>query len=163
MKSNNKKSKKFAYIFYGTLFLLIAFYGLLSIELLSINFNSNIILIIAGVLSFYILTRGFQFYTLDTAGETLTLITKRYDLFSFLDTTEKKVDLPKYKLNSFEFNPGLINDDLTLLINSRKNKSNIIKVKLKISFLSKEEREKIIDELNKIVESNQYQLESKVA
>ena len=163
MKSNNKQSKKLAFLFYGVISLLFALYSLLSIGLLPIKFNSLIVLAIAAVLILYVILRGFQWYLFDTAGETLTIITKRYDLFSFLNSTEKKIDLPKYKLNNFEFNPGLINDDLTLFINSRKNKSGIIKVKLKISFLTKEERERIIAELNKIVETNQFQLDSKVA
>ena len=163
MKSNNLQSKKYALVFYGVLFLLIAIYSLLSLELLSVNFNSNILLIIAAIFSLYVLIRGFHSYTIDTKGEVITLITKRYDFFSFSSKKEKKIDLPKYKINSYEFKPGLINDDLTLYINSRNSKASVVKSRFTISFLNKEERQKIIAELNKIVETNQFQLESKVA
>lgn len=163
MKINNKNSKRYALLFYGIIFLLLALYSLLSIGLLPIKINNHVPLVITGVLIIYVFLRGFHWYSLDTAGETLTLITNRYDIFSFLSSNEKKIDLPKYKLDSFELNSGLVNDDFILFFNSRKNKSGIIKVKMKISFLTKDERLKIITELNKIVETNQYQLDSKVA
>ena len=156
-------SKTYAYYIYTVIFLLLVFYMFVTFELQILNFSSNFILIAALTFTLYIAIRGFQWYSVDTTGEVITLETKRYDAFSFVSTNYKKIDLPKYKLNSFELKNGIINDDLTLFINSRKNKSNLLKVKFTISFLSKTERQELISKLNEIVEVNQIQLDSKIA
>ena len=166
MKLNNKKSKV-------TIQLINVFLGLLlMLAVLMLNkiiptptfiraeYLVGILIVVLG----YIAVRGWQYFELDTSGEGFTLKVQRIDLFSFLSSKEKNIDLPKYKLQNYLYNKGILNDDLTLFINSRKSKGNTVKVKFRLSLLSDKDREKIISELEKIISSNnQFQLDSKVA
>ncbi|WP_322971633.1 hypothetical protein [Faecalibacter sp. LW9] len=166
MKLNNKKSKVIAQVInlvLGLLFVL-ALLMLNKIVPTPTFMRAEYVIGILIVAFGYIAVRGWQYYELDTSGEGFTLKVKRIDWFSFLSIKEKHIDLPKYKLQNYIYNKGVFNDDLTLLINSRKSKGNTIKVKFRLSLLSDNDREKIIMELEKIISSNnQFQIDSKVA
>lgn len=166
MKLNNKNAKS-KICFINSILGLLLIIGLLMIS----NFipsqgilkGEYLIGILSAFLT-YIAIRGWHYYELDTSGEGFTLKVERIDLFSFISTKEKKIDLPKYKLQNYLYNKGVLNDDFTLFINSRKSKANTVKVKFRFSLLSEADREKIVSELEKIISSNnQYQLDSKVA
>ena len=163
MKLNNKKVKNLVKILNLILLILLIGFGLFYLNILSFTALDEIFVgaIILGIVG-YMMFVGWQYYEFDTSGEGLTLNVKRVDLFSFLSSREKKIDLPKYKLNKYEIRKGVLNDDLTLFINSKKE-TNIVKVKLRLSILSSAERNKIISELDKIIQNNQIQLGSKVA
>lgn len=165
MKISNKKLKRLVKFF--NLFLFVVLLTTLSIAFgwikIQLPFNHYFIILIPVLIISYIATQGLQYFELDTCGEGITLTVQRIDLLSFLGMKEKKVDLPKYKLNNYQFRRGIFNDDLVLFINSRKSKSNVVKVKLRLSFLSNNTRNKIIAELDNIISKNQYQLENKIA
>lgn len=165
MKINNKNLKK--RVMYFNLFLVIIIGATVSISFnfieFDLPFNKFYMLGVALLAVAYIAIRGFQYFEFDTSGEGLSLKVQRIDFFSFLNGKEKRVDLPKYKLNNYHFRKGILNEELVLLINSRKSKSNVVKVKLRLSFLSNKTRNNIISELDKIISKNQYQLENKIA
>jgi len=165
MKINNIKLKKLVNVFnYSLLFLLLTSV-LMHLNIIDFNlpFDEYYLLILVLIGLVYTAIRGWQYFEIDTLGEGLTIKVNRIDIFSFLSDKEKKIDIPKYKLNDYVINRGLFNDDLVLLINSRKSKSNVVKVKLRLSVYSNETRNEIVSELDKIVASNQFQLESKLA
>ena len=164
MKLNNKKIKDRVLVFYAISILLLSIFILLKLNLLDFGINNQeyYILSFLGIFLLIFANIGMHFYQFDTSGEGLTLIVKRIDPFSFLSSKEKKVDLPKYKLDHYEYKKGLLNDTITLFINSKRGAS-IIKVKMKLSILSKDHPSIICSELDKIVSSNRTNTDIKVA
>lgn len=165
MKINNKNLKKWVAIYNSFLLLLLFSTLILHFEIIDFNviLNKNYFIAVLAIGLLYVAIRGWQYFEFDTSGEGITLNVNRVDFFSFLGSKQKRIDLPKYKINNYEFRRGLFNDDLTLYINSRKSKTNVIKIKLRLTFLSNEMRQNIISELDKIVTTNQFKIETKVA
>lgn len=165
MKINNKNLKRWVNVYNSFLLFLLLFAVLMHLKIIDFDFllDEFYLIIMILICVIYVAVRGWQYFEFDTSGEGFTLIVNRVDCFAFLGSKEKKIDLPKYKLNNYEIRRGLFNDDLTLYINSRKSKTNVIKIKLRLTFLSKQNRNKIISELDKIVTTNQYKIETKVA
>lgn len=163
MKLNNKKVKSLVKILNIILLTLLVGFALLYLNILSFTaIDEFYVGVLISPIVVCILFVSWQYYEFDTSGEGLTLNVKRVGIFSFLSSKDKKVDLPKYKLNSYEIKKGVLNDNLTLFINSKKE-LNVVKVKLQLSILSSEERNNITSELDKIIQQNQKQIESKVA
>ena len=162
MKLNNKRLKRFIPFLYGILIILLTILGLLYNNLFTFNIEYEKIYLSVILITalFYLIFKGLHYYEFDTSGEGLTLIVKRVGPFSFLSRKEKKIDLPKYKINNYELSNGLLNDNLILMVNSKKGKSSIVKVKFDLSISSKVERNIIITELDKIIQQNKLQLES---
>ena len=98
---------------------------------------------------------------MDTKGETITFETKNVGFLAFLDPKPNKIDLPKYKLIRYEYNNGVISKDLIFYINSKKNPSNLTKVKFRLAYISNRNINNILSELDKIVQSN-YHVKDKV-
>lgn len=162
MKLNNKRLKRYVPFIYGVLIVLLTIWGLLYNNIFSFNIEYEQIylsVIIFTALS-YLMLKGLYYYEFDTSGEGFTLIVKRVGPFSFLSSKEKKIDLPKYKINNYELSNGVLNDNLVLMVNSKKGKSSIVKVKFNLSISSKLERNIIISELDKIIQQNKLQLGS---
>lgn len=155
MKQNNKNVKNLVRILNIFLLILLLCLAMLYLNIFSFTSLDEVYLsiIIIGIVT-YMFFVGWRYYEFDTSGEGLTLNVKSVGLLSFLSSKEKKVDLPKYKLNNYEIKKGILNDDLTLFINSKKE-STIVKVKLRLSILSSNERNRIISELDKIIQNNQ--------
>ena len=97
---------------------------------------------------------GNQFFAMDTKGETITFETKNVGFLSFLDSKTNKIDLPKYKLIKYEFQKGILSKSIVFYIDSKKNPTNLIKVKFRLAFISNRNINIILTELDKIVESN---------
>ncbi|WP_298775420.1 hypothetical protein [uncultured Empedobacter sp.] len=97
---------------------------------------------------------GNQFFAIDTKGETITFETKNVGFLSFLNTKPNKIDLPKYKLIKYDFQKGLFSKTLVFYINSKKNPTNLTKVKFRLAFISNRNLNIILTELDKIVSSN---------
>ncbi|MGV0936603.1 hypothetical protein [Empedobacter falsenii] len=97
---------------------------------------------------------GNQFFAMDTKGETITFETKNVGFLSFLDSKTNKIDLPKYKLIKYEFQKGILSKSIVFYIDSKKNPTNLIKVKFRLAFISNRNISIILTELDKIVESN---------
>ena len=97
---------------------------------------------------------GNQFFAIDTKGETITFETKNVGFLSFLDSKTNKIDLPKYKLIKYEFQKGILSKSIVFYIDSKKNPTNLIKVKFRLAFISNRNINIILTELDKIVESN---------
>ena len=165
MKINNKHLKKWVNIYNSFLLLLLLTAILMHFKIIDFNFVIDeiylVIFLLIGLL--YVAIRGWQYFEFDTSGEGLTLNVNRIDCFAFLGSKHKRIDLPKYKIENYEMHRGLLNDDLVLYIKSRKSKTNVIKIKLRLTFLSNEMRNKITSELDKIVTNNQFKIETKVA
>ena len=96
---------------------------------------------------------GNQFYSIDTKGETITFETKNIGFFSFINSKTNKIDLPKYKLINYEYHKGLISKELVFYINS-KNKVNLSKTRFRLAFISEQDMDNIINELEQIVKTN---------
>ncbi len=165
MKINNKHLKKWVNIYNSFLLLLLSTAILMYFKIVDFNFVIDEIYLIVTLLIglVYIAIRGWQYFEFDTSGEGLTLNVNRIDCFAFLGSKHKRIDLPKYKIDNYEMRRGLFNDDLTLYIKSRKSKTNVIKIKLRLTFLSNEMRQNIMSELDEIVTTNQFKIETKVA
>ena len=97
---------------------------------------------------------GNQFFAIDTKGETITFETKNVGFLSFLDSKTNKIDLPKYKLIKYDFQKGILSKNVVFYINSKKNPTNLTKVKFRLAFISNRNINIILTELDKIVESN---------
>ncbi|WP_291077884.1 MULTISPECIES: hypothetical protein [unclassified Empedobacter] len=97
---------------------------------------------------------GNQFFAMDTKGETITFETKNVGFLSFLDSKTNKIDLPKYKLIKYDFQKGILSKNVVFYINSKKNPTNLTKVKFRLAFISNRNINIILTELDKIVESN---------
>lgn len=97
---------------------------------------------------------GNQFFSIDTKGETITFETKNVGFFSFLNSRTNKIDLPKYKLIKYDFQKGIFSKTLVFYINSKKNPTNLIKIKFRLAFISNRNINIILTELDKIVASN---------
>ena len=97
---------------------------------------------------------GNQFFAMDTKGETITFETKNVGFLSFLDSKTNKIDLPKYKLIKYDFQKGILSKNVVFYIDSKKNPTNLIKVKFRLAFISNRNINIILTELDKIVESN---------
>ena len=97
---------------------------------------------------------GNQFFAMDTKGETITFETKNVGALAFLVPNSNKIDLPKYKLIKYEYQNGLITKGLIFYINSKKNPSQLTKIKFRLAYISNRNLKNILSELDKIVESN---------
>ena len=60
----------------------------------------------------------------------------------------------KYKLIKYEFQKGILSKSIVFYIDSKKNPTNLIKVKFRLAFISNRNINIILTELDKIVESN---------
>lgn len=161
MKLNNKKVRTLVNILNFGIFILLIMMILMYYDIISLHteFEEIYVATFLMITTCYIAIRGWQYYEFDTSGEGLTVNVERIDFLSFLGTKQKRIDLPKYKINNYKISKGLLNDDLILFINSKKGKANLVKVKFRISFLSDQQRNIMISELDKIVTTNQYQLD----
>ena len=116
------------------------------------------------VLMIYLSSKmGNQFFAMDTKGETITFETRNVGFFSFLDPATNKIDLPKYKLIKYEYQNGFITKGIIFYINSKKNPSQLTKIKFRLAFVSNGNLKNILSELDKIVQSNYQSKDNVVA
>jgi hypothetical protein len=116
------------------------------------------------VLMIYLSSKmGNQFFAMDTKGETITFETRNVGFFSFLDPGTNKIDLPKYKLIKYEYQNGFITKGIIFYINSKKNPSQLTKIKFRLAFVSNGNLKNILSELDKIVQSNYHSKDNVVA
>ncbi|WP_072932752.1 hypothetical protein [Chishuiella changwenlii] len=156
MKTNNKYIIRYFKIFNIVILLLIIFNILMYIDVTLHRYHSVPKFFITGLimLLIFISSRiGNQFYSIDTKGETITFETKNIGFFSFINSKTNKIDLPKYKLINYEYHKGLISKELVFYINS-KNKVNLSKTRFRLAFISEQDMDNIINELEQIVKTN---------
>ncbi len=67
---------------------------------------------------------------------------------------KNKIDLPKYKLIKYDFQKGILSKSIVFYINSKKNPTNLTKIKFRLAFISNRNINIILTELDKIIKSN---------
>lgn len=157
MKKNNKKVIQLFNMLNITIVILIILNLIMYTEILLDKYHiisPYIITVFIALLIYISYKSGNQFFSIDTKGETITFETKNVGFLSFLDSKTNKIDLPKYKLIKYDFQNGLFSKNLVFYINSKKNPTNLTKVKFRLAFISKRNINMILIELDKIVASN---------
>lgn len=157
MKKNNKKVIQLFNMLNVTIVILIILNLIMYTEILPDKYHiisPYIITVFIALLIYISCKSGNQFFSIDTKGETITFETKNVGFLSFLDSKINKIDLPKYKLIKYDFQNGLFSKNLVFYINSKKNPTNLTKVKFRLAFISKRNINMILTELDKIVASN---------
>lgn len=156
MKTNNEYIIRYFKILNIIIFVLIILNILMYIDvtLHRYHFLAKYFITVLIVLLIYISSKlGNQFFSIDTKGETITFETKNVGFLSFINSKTNKIDLPKYKLINYEYHDGFLSKELVFFINS-KNKVNLSKRRFKLAFISKQNVNHILKELEKIVEAN---------
>lgn len=164
MKKNNKKVIQLFRLLNITIVILIILNLIMYFGILPYKYHiipPYIVTLFIVLLIFVNSRMGNQFFAMDTKGETITFETKNVGFLAFLDPKPNKIDLPKYKLIRYEYNNGVISKDLIFYINSKKNPSNLTKVKFRLAYISNRNINNILSELDKIVQSN-YHVKDKV-
>lgn len=157
MKKNNKKVIQLFKILNLTIVILIILNLIMYIGILPYKYHiipPYVVAIFIALLIYVSYKSGNQFFAIDTKGETITFETKNVGFLSFLDSKTNKIDLPKYKLIKYDFQKGILSKNVVFYINSKKNPTNLTKVKFRLAFISNRNINIILTELDKIVESN---------
>ncbi len=157
MKKNNKKVIQLFKILNLAIVILIILNLIMYTGILPHKYHiipPYVVTIFIAMLIYVSCKSGNQFFAMDTKGETITFETKNVGFLSFLDSKTNKIDLPKYKLIKYEFQKGILSKSIVFYINSKKNPTNLTKVKFRLAFISNRNINIILTELDKIVESN---------
>lgn len=157
MKKNNKKVIQLFKILNLAIVILIILNLIMYTGVLPHKYHiipPYVVTIFIALLIYVSYKSGNQFFAMDTKGETITFETKNVGFLSFLDSKTNKIDLPKYKLIKYEFQKGILSKSIVFYIDSKKNPTNLIKVKFRLAFISNRNISIILTELDKIVESN---------
>lgn len=157
MKKNNKKVIQLFKILNFTIVILIILNLIMYTGILPYKYHiipPYLVAIFIALLIYVSYKSGNQFFAIDTKGETITFETKNVGFLSFLDSKTNKIDLPKYKLIKYDFQKGILSKNVVFYINSKKNPTNLTKVKFRLAFISNRNINIILTELDKIVESN---------
>ncbi|MDM1062872.1 hypothetical protein HXZ62_09935 [Empedobacter falsenii] len=157
MKKNNKKVIQLFKILNLTIVILIILNLIMYTGILPYKYHiipPYVVAIFIALLIYVSYKSGNQFFAIDTKGETITFETKNVGFLSFLDSKTNKIDLPKYKLIKYDFQKGILSKNVVFYINSKKNPTNLTKVKFRLAFISNRNINIILTELDKIVESN---------
>ncbi|WP_291121307.1 hypothetical protein [Empedobacter sp. UBA7248] len=157
MKKNNKKVIQLFKILNLTIVILIILNLIMYTGILPYKYHiipPYVVAIFIALLIYVSYKSGNQFFAIDTKGETITFETKNVGFLSFLDSKTNKIDLPKYKLIKYDFQKGIFSKNVIFYINSKKNPTNLTKVKFRLAFISNRNINIILTELDKIVESN---------
>ncbi|MDM1297522.1 hypothetical protein HXZ94_03275 [Empedobacter falsenii] len=157
MKKNNKKVIQLFKILNLAIVILIILNLIMYTGILPHKYHiipPYVVTVFIAILIYVSYKSGNQFFAMDTKGETITFETKNVGFLSFLDSKTNKIDLPKYKLIKYEFQKGILSKSIVFYIDSKKNPTNLIKVKFRLAFISNRNINIILTELDKIVESN---------
>ena len=157
MKKNNKKVIQLFKILNFTIVILIILNLIMYTGILPYKYHiipPYVVAIFIALLIYVSYKSGNQFFAIDTKGEAITFETKNVGFLSFLDSKTNKIDLPKYKLIKYDFQKGILSKNVVFYINSKKNPTNLTKVKFRLAFISNRNINIILTELDKIVESN---------
>lgn len=157
MKKNNKKVIQLFKILNLAIVILIILNLIMYTGILPHKYHiipPYVVTIFIAILIYVSYKSGNQFFVMDTKGETITFETKNVGFLSFLDSKTNKIDLPKYKLIKYDFQKGILSKNVVFYINSKKNPTNLTKVKFRLAFISNRNINIILTELDKIVESN---------
>ncbi|MFV0142459.1 MULTISPECIES: hypothetical protein [Empedobacter] len=157
MKKNNKKVIQLFKILNLTIVILIILNLIMYTGILPYKYHiipPYVVAIFIALLIYVSYKSGNQFFAIDTKGETITFETKNVGFLPFLDSKTNKIDLPKYKLIKYDFQKGILSKNVVFYINSKKNPTNLTKVKFRLAFISNRNINIILTELDKIVESN---------
>ena len=157
MKKNNKKVIQLFKILNLTIVILIILNLIMYTGILPYKYHiipPYVVAIFIALLIYVSYKSGNQFFAIDTKGETITFETKNVGFLSFLDSKTNKINLPKYKLIKYDFQKGILSKNVVFYINSKKNPTNLTKVKFRLAFISNRNINIILTELDKIVESN---------
>ena len=157
MKKNNKKVIQLFKILNLTIVILIILNLIMYTGILPYKYHiipPYVVAIFIALLIYVSYKSGNQYFAIDTKGETITFETKNVGFLSFLDSKTNKIDLPKYKLIKYDFQKGILSKNVVFYINSKKNPTNLTKVKFRLAFISNRNINIILTELDKIVESN---------
>lgn len=157
MKKNNKKVIQLFKILNLTIVILIILNLIMYTGILPYKYHiipPYVVAIFIALLIYVSYKSGNHFFAIDTKGETITFETKNVGFLSFLDSKTNKIDLPKYKLIKYDFQKGILSKNVVFYINSKKNPTNLTKVKFRLAFISNRNINIILTELDKIVESN---------
>ncbi len=157
MKKNNKKVIQLFKMLNLTIVILIILNLIMYTGILPYKYHiipPYVVAIFIALLIYVSYKSGNQFFAIDTKGETITFETKNVGFLSFLDSKTNKIDLPKYKLIKYDFQKGILSKNVVFYINSKKNPTNLTKVKFRLAFISNRNINIILTELDKIVESN---------
>lgn len=157
MKKNNKKVIQLFKILNLAIVILIILNLIMYTGVLPHKYHiipPYVVTIFIALLIYVSYKSGNQFFAMDTKGETITFETKNVGFLSFLDSKTNKIDLPKYKLIKYDFQKGILSKNVVFYINSKKNPTNLTKVKFRLAFISNRNINIILTELDKIVESN---------
>ena len=157
MKKNNKKVIQLFKILNLAIVILIILNLIMYTGILPHKYHiipPYVVTIFIAILIYVSYKSGNQFFAIDTKGETITFETKNVGFLSFLDSKTNKIDLPKYKLIKYDFQKGILSKNVVFYINSKKNPTNLTKVKFRLAFISNRNINIILTELDKIVESN---------
>ena len=157
MKKNNKKVIQLFKILNLAIVILIILNLIMYTGILPHKYHiipPYVVTVFIAILIYVSYKSGNQFFAIDTKGETITFETKNVGFLSFLDSKTNKIDLPKYKLIKYDFQKGILSKNVVFYINSKKNPTNLTKVKFRLAFISNRNINIILTELDKIVESN---------
>lgn len=157
MKKNNKNVIQLFKMLNLTIVILIILNLIMYTGILPYKYHiipPYVVTVFIAILIYISYKSGNQFFAMDTKGETITFETKNVGFLSFLDSKTNKIDLPKYKLIKYDFQKGLLSKTLVFYINSKKNPTNLTKVKFRLAFISNRNINIILTELDKIVASN---------
>ncbi|WP_291090717.1 MULTISPECIES: hypothetical protein [unclassified Empedobacter] len=157
MKKNNKNVIQLFKMLNFTIVILIILNLIMYAGILPYKYHiipPYVVAIFIALLIYVSYKGGNQFFAIDTKGETITFETKNVGFLPFLDSKTNKIDLPKYKLIKYDFQKGILSKNVVFYINSKKNPTNLTKVKFRLAFISNRNINIILTELDKIVESN---------